>query len=136
MITVALEGGMRFRGQGESGHAVAMDASPKSGGADSAARPIEVFLSALGGCTGMDVVSILRKMKTEPSEFRIEIDSERANEHPTPFTKIHLTYAVAGDVPETNLQRAIQLSLEKYCPLANTLAGVVEITSEYRTEPS
>jgi len=136
MITVTLEKGMRFRGQGESGHTVAMDASPKSGGADSAARPIEVFLSALGGCTGMDVISILRKMKTEPSKFRIEVDSERANEYPRPFTKIHLTYVVAGDVPETNLQRAIQLSLERYCPLTNTIAGVAEITSEYRIEPS
>ena len=136
MVTVTLEGGMRFTGQGKSGHAVAMDASPKGGGTDSASRPIEVLLSALGGCTGMDVISILRKMNTEPSEFRIEIDGERASEHPKRFTKIHLTYVVAGDVPKTNLQRAIQLSLEKYCPVANTLAGVAEITSEYRIEPS
>ena len=136
MVTVTLEGEMRFTGRGESGHEVAMDASPKSGGADSAARPIEVLLSALGGCTGMDVVSILRKMKTEPSRFRIEIDGQRASEHPTPFTKIHLTYVIAGDVPEANLQRAIELSLEKYCPVVNTLAGVAEITSEYRIEPS
>ena len=136
MVTVELERGMRFVGRGKDGHDVVMDASPKSGGDDSAARPIDVFLSALGGCTGMDVISILRKMKTEPSEFRIEIDGEQASEHPKRFTKIHLTYVVAGDVPETNLQRAIQLSLEKYCPVANTLADVAEITSEYRIEPS
>lgn len=136
MVTVTLDGAMRFTGKGESGHDVAMDASPKGGGEDTAPRPLEVLLSSLGGCTGMDVVSILRKMKTEPSGLRIEIDGERASEHPKRFTKIHLTYVVAGDVPEANLQRAIELSLEKYCPVANTLAGVAEITSEYRIEPS
>jgi putative redox protein len=136
MVTVPLEGGMRFTAHGESGHAVVMDASPKGGGADSASHPIEVLLSALGGCTGMDVVSILRKIKTEPSAFRIEIDGERASELPKRFTKIHWTYVVAGDVPEANLQRAIDLSLEKYCPVASTRTGIAEITSEYRIESS
>jgi len=134
MVTVTLDGGMRFIGRGQDGHEVAMDASLRGGGADSASRPIDVLLFALGGCSGMDVMTILRKMKTEPDSLRIEIDGERAEEHPRPFTKIHLTYVVGGDVPEENVKRAIGLSLEKYCPVANTLAGVAEITSEIRIE--
>lgn len=134
MVHVKLESGMRFVGYDENGHQTVMDAGPKSGGADSAARPIDVLLSALGGCSGMDVVSILRKMQAEPTSLRIEVSGERAEEYPKPFTKIHLTYVVAGDVPEEKLKRAIELSLTKYCPVAATLGGIAEITSSHRIE--
>jgi len=129
---VDYESGMAFRGFGGSGHEVRMDANREVGGEDSAPRPVEVLLCALGGCTGMDVVSILRKMKTEPTALRIEIDDERAPEYPKVITKLHLTYIIEGDVPEENLAKAIDLSLAKYCPITNTLAGVARITSEYR----
>ena len=125
-------GGMAFRGFGASGHEVRMDANRKVGGEDSAPRPLEVLLCALGGCTGMDVVSVLRKMKTEPTALRIEIDDERAPEYPKVITKLHLTYVIEGDVPEENVAKAIDLSLAKYCPIANTLTGVARITSECR----
>ncbi len=128
--TVTLVEGMQFIGKGNSGHGVHMDASPEVGGRDSAARPLEVLFCALGGCTGMDIVSILRKMKTEPSSLRIEIQDERASEYPKVITKLHIIYRVAGAVPEANLKKAIELSLGKYCPITNTLAGVTEITSE------
>jgi putative redox protein len=136
MVEVKFDGGMRFIGRGKDGHDVIMDASPKSGGEDSGARPIDVLLSALGGCTGMDVISILRKMRTEPTRFEIQIEGERGEESPRPFVKIHLTYIVAGDVPEENLRKAVDLSLTKYCPVANTLAGVAELTSDIRIEQS
>ncbi len=128
-------GGMAFRGSGASGHAVLMDAGREVGGEDSAARPVEVLLCALGGCTGMDVVSVLRKMKTEPTGLRIEIDDERAPEYPKVITRLHLTYIIEGDVPEKNAAKAIDLSLTKYCPITNTLAGVARITSEFRIVP-
>ena len=131
---VRSEGGMAFRGEGASGHGVLMDAGASVGGADSAARPVEVMLCSLGGCTGMDVLSLLRKMRTEPKRIRIEIEDERASEYPKIVTKLHLIYVVEGDVPEENLEKAIDLSLSKYCPIANALAGVAEITSEYRIE--
>jgi putative redox protein len=132
---VKLVEGMKFVGQGKSGHPVMMDSSPASGGSDSAARPVEVLLASLGGCTGMDLVSILRKMKTEPKSLKIEIEDERATEYPKVFTKLHLSYYVTGEVPEANLKKAIDLSLAKYCPIANTLAGIAEITSSYLIEP-
>lgn len=136
MTRVSFEGGMKFVGRGESGHPVVMDSSPRVGGRDSAPRPVEVFLCSLGGCTGMDVISILRKMKTEPEGLQIEIETEREADYPKVFRKIHLTYVLKGDVPEENLKKAIDLSLSKYCPIANTLAGVTKITSSYRIEPS
>jgi len=123
-------GGMAFVGKVASGHDVHMDAGESSGGVDSAPRPVEILLSSLGGCTGMDVISVLRKMKTEPMSLQIEIQDERAPEYPKVFTRIHLIYRVEGDVPEENLTKAIELSLAKYCPIANTLAGVAEITYE------
>ena len=128
------EGGMRFVGQGKSGHAVPMDTVSEVGGRDSAARPIEILLCALGGCTGMDVVSILRKMRTEPTSLEVEIKDERATDYPKVITRLHLVYRVMGRVPEENLKKAIELSLAKYCPVANTLAGVAKITSEYAIE--
>jgi len=134
MTTVTFEGGMRFVGRGASGHPVIMDAAETVGGADSGARPVEVMLCALGGCTGMDVVSILRKMKAEPESFVVEIEHERASEYPKPITRVNLTYVVRGDVAEEKLKRAIELSLSTYCPIANTLSGVAAITSEYRIE--
>jgi len=131
---VKLVEGMQFVGHSASGHAVLMDSSEQSGGADSAARPVEVLLCALGGCTGMDVISILRKMKTEPDDLCVEIKDTRAPDYPTVFTDIHLVYRVRGNVSEVNLKKAIELSLTKYCPIANSLAGVANITSEYVIE--
>ena len=132
--TVQFTGGMRFIGRGPTGHDVVMDAGTGSGGANSAATPVETMLASLGGCTGMDIVAILRKMKTEPEGLHIEIDDERAPDYPKVITKLHLRYMVRGNVPEQNVKKAIDLSLAKYCPIANTLAGVSEITSEFVIE--
>ncbi len=133
MTRVDWAGGMRFVGLGASGHEVAMDAAAPLG-ADTAARPVETLLCALGGCTGMDVVSILRKMNVEPKALRVEIEDERATEYPKVIERLRLVYVVTGNVPEENLKKAIDLSLAKYCPIANTLAGVAKITYEARVD--
>jgi putative redox protein len=134
MVTVTHVDGMQFVGRGASGHDVVMDASEKSGGRDSAARPVEALLASLGACTGMDVVSILRKSRHTPSAFRIEVADERAAAYPQVLKKIHLAYVLSADVPREQVERAIELSLAKYCPIANSLAGVAEITYELRFE--
>ena len=126
--------GMQFIGQGESGHAVVMDASPDCGGSDSAANPVEILLCALGGCVGIDTIFLLQRMKTELDSLWIEIDDERAEGYPKVITKLHMIFHVTGEVPEKNLEKAINLALSKHCPVANTLAGVAEITSEYIIE--
>jgi putative redox protein len=134
MTVVTHTGGMRFVGRGVSGHEVVMDASQTNGGNDQAARPVEVLLASLGACTGMDVVAILRKSHHVPTAFRVEIADERSEEYPKVLKKIHLTYVVSSEVPRERLETAIELSLAKYCPIANSLAGVADITYEMRFE--
>jgi putative redox protein len=134
MTVVTYTGGMRFVGRGASGHDVVMDASEANGGHDTAARPVEVLLASLGACTGMDVVAILRKSQHVPTAFRVELADERAADYPKVVKRIHLSYVVSGEVPREGLEKAIELSLAKYCPIANSLAGVAEITYEMRFE--
>jgi putative redox protein len=134
MTVVTYTGGMRFVGRGASGHDVVMDASETNGGQDTAARPVEVLLASLGACTGMDIVAILRKSQHVPTAFRVELADERAADYPKVLKRIHLSYVVSGEVPRERLEKAIELSLAKYCPIANSLAGVAEITYEMRFE--
>jgi len=127
--------GMQFIAQGESGHVVVMDSDPKVGGENTALRPVETMLCALGGCTGMDVISILRKMRTVPTAFRIEIEDARATAHPKVVTRVHLIYRFKGNIPKENADKAIKLSMERYCPITNTINKVAEVTWESVIEP-
>jgi putative redox protein len=109
-----------------------MDASPQVGGSDTASRPLELLLVALGGCTGMDVVSLLRKMGVDFEGFEIELKGKQAEDHPKALTKIHLTYRIKGDVPQDKLKKAIELSQKRYCSVAHSLRA--EISYECRIE--
>jgi putative redox protein len=121
---------LKFNAQGKSGHNIPMDASKSAGGDDSAARPMEMLLAGLGGCTGIDVVLILKKMKAEIEDFNIDIDAKRANEHPKRFKKIHLNYYIKGkNLDERKVEKAIDLSEHKYCSASASLNA--EITSSY-----
>ncbi|MGQ9734692.1 MAG: OsmC family protein, partial [Candidatus Bipolaricaulia bacterium] len=120
---------LQFVGMAESGHAVVLDGAPEVGGSDSASRPMELVLIALGGCTGMDVVSILKKMRVEWERFEIGLEAEQAEEHPKAFTKIHLIYRIWGDdIPEDKLKKAIDLSQERYCSVTAMLKGSAKIS--------
>jgi putative redox protein len=121
-VKVVWQEGLRFIGLPPSGHAVLMDGARDAGGEDSAPRPTELLLLAVGGCTGMDVVSILKKMRTPPKRFWIEIAAERNPDHPKAVKRVHLTYVAEG-VPEENLKRAAQLSQERYCSVAHSLSA-------------
>jgi len=125
---------MQFVAQSDSGHAILMDAAESAGGHDTAARPMEVLLMGLLGCTAMDVISILKKKRQPVQDFKIFATSERAKEHPHAYKKIHLEYVAYGDVDLEALARSIQLSEEKYCGAMATVRGVAEITSSYRVE--
>jgi putative redox protein len=105
------------------------------GAADSAIHPGELMLVGLAGCTGIDVVSILKKMHIELSEFEVHVDAEAAEEHPRGWRKIKVSYLAAGkDIPEEKLKHAIELSQEKYCSVSATLRWPVEISYDYRIE--
>ncbi len=127
---------MQFVASSDSGHAIIMDSTADVGGHDSAARPMEVLLMGLLGCTSMDVISVLKKKRQPVQGLKIFADGERSPEHPKKYTKIHLEYVAYGDVDPKALARAIELSETTYCSAIATLRGVAEITSSYRVEPA
>lgn len=127
---------MQFVAAADTGHAIVMDSSPEVGGHDSAARPMEVLLMGLLGCTAMDVISILKKKRQPLQGFKVFATGERAAEHPKKYTKIHLEYVAYGDVDPKALARAVELSESIYCGAIATVRGVAEVTSSSRVEPA
>jgi len=124
---------MQFIGTADSGHAVVMDAPPSSGGNNSGSKPSELLLMAFGGCSGMDVISILRKKKQDVTNFEINVNGETPESHPRSFTVIHIEYIVTGrNISEEAVQRAIELSLGKYCMVGLTIGKAAKITHSYK----
>jgi putative redox protein len=127
-MTVTWTGKMAFAGAAPSGHQIIMDASEEAGGENSGARPTELLLSAAAGCTGIDIVSILKKMRLEPTSFQMDIKGARAEDHPKRFTDIHIHYALEGELPEDKVVRAIQLSKDKYCSVSKSLNANITVS--------
>lgn len=114
--TVRFTGGMQFVGQGDtSGQSNVMDAAVEGGGQNSGPRPMEVLLFGLGGCTGIDVVGILRKKRQPFTGLEMNLAADRAPENPRRFTAIHIEYVVHGKVDAQAMAEAIRLSEDKYC---------------------
>ena len=126
-LTIKWKGNMAFSGVTPSGHELMMDADEKVGGQNSGARPTELLLHAVAGCTGMDIISILKKMRLDPSSFQMEVKGERAEDHPKRFTDIHIHYALEGDLPEDKVIRAIQLSKDRYCSVSHSLNATITV---------
>ena len=124
---------MQFIGTADSGHAVVMDAPPSVGGKNTGSKPSELLLMAYGGCTGMDVISILRKKKQDVSGFEMNVKGDTPDTHPRSFTDIHIEYIVKGkDISEEAVKRAIELSQDRYCMVGNTLNKAAKITYSYQ----
>jgi len=114
-----------------SGHHIIMDALPASGGSDEGARPKELMLAALAGCTGMDVISILKKMRVEPEYFNVKVEAEMTEEHPKHYTAMHIIYEFKGaNLEMEKLQKAVDLSQERYCGVSFAYRKAMAITSE------
>lgn len=123
---------MSFVGESGSGHSVVMDGSPEAGGRNLAARPMEMVLIGMGGCTAFDVVMILQKARQPIDDCIVEIEAERSEEIPKVFTKIHVHYIVKGrGLSEKQVEKAIQLTAEKYCSVSIMLAATVEVTHDF-----
>lgn len=135
-VTVNLKEGMTFEARDERNHIVAVDTVPEKGGNDTGTRPTELLLMALGSCTGMDVMSILRKKRAPVQGLEVQVEGERAEAHPGHFVKVKVTYIVKGPVEPKDIERAIELSRTKYCPVMYTVekAGA-QITTEYKMVP-
>ncbi len=125
--------GLQFVGEASSGHALVMDGDPKFGGTDTAVRPTELLLIGLGGCSGMDVISILKKKKQDVRGLEINVKGDKATSYPQKFTDITIEFVVTGRaVSEDAVKRAVDLSMEKYCSVKATLEGSARITFSYR----
>jgi len=116
-----------------NGHKVIIDAVPEVGGENKGPRPKPFMLAALGGCTGMDVISILQKMRVEVEDFRVIVEGDLTDEHPRHFHKMHVIYEFKGkDLPMDKLQKAVSLSEERYCGVSATYRKAMEMSSEIR----
>lgn len=120
----------------ESAHWVAMDGSPTFGGSSAASSPKELLLMALGGCTSMDVIPILRKKHSPVDHIEVRVTGNVRDEHPQIFTDIHLEYIVRGNgVDPEDVRHAIELSTTKYCAVSAMLKETVAIRHSFRIEP-
>lgn len=115
----------------EQGVIVHMDGSPEIGGEELGARPMQLVLMALGGCTSMDMLSMLKKMREEVKSYKVSVDAERATEHPMVFTKIHIHYTLEGKLKKENVEKAIALSMDKYCSVTHMLNKTAVITHSF-----
>jgi putative redox protein len=123
---------MSFVGESDSGHSVVMDSSPEGGGRDLGVRPMEMLLLGLGGCTSIDVVSILHKSRQQIVDCEVEIEAERASGIPAVFTKIHLHFIVSGrDIDSDKVRKAVDLSADKYCSASKMLEKAAEISHDF-----
>lgn len=125
--------GAMFVGESGSGHAVVMDGPEDHGGRNMGVRPMEMILLGLGGCASFDVVSILKKSRQDVTDCQAQLQAERAEGVPSPFTKIHIHFVVSGQaLKENQVERAVRLSAEKYCSASIMLESAgVDLSHSY-----
>ena len=130
--TIKWSGGVSFTGAADSGHTVIMDGALEAGGQNQGARPMELVLIGMGGCTAFDVVHILRKSRQDISDCVAEIEAKRAETDPKVFTNIHIHFIVTGkNLDAKKVQHAIELSATKYCSASIMLAKTAKITHDF-----
>ena len=125
--------GLQFVGEASSGHAIVMDGDTEVGGNNTGLRPMELLLLGLGGCSGMDIVSILRKKKQEVTSLEINVRGQKAENYPKKYTDIDMEFIIKGiNISEDSVKKAIDLSMTKYCSVKATLEGSAKIGFSYR----
>jgi putative redox protein len=129
---VIWQGRLTFNGVADTGFHVPLGAEPALGGDNDGFRPMELIATGLAGCTAMDVISILQKKRADVTGFDVDVQADRAEEHPKVFTKALITYEVTGHTIEPQaVLRAIELSVTRYCPAQAMLKQVFPITCRY-----
>jgi len=131
--TLKKVGKIAFEAKTDSGHTIITDGSPDNGGNNLGPRPMEMVLAGLGGCSGIDVALILEKSRQQVTDCVIEVNATRADSVPAVFTEIHLEYIVTGhQLDQKKVDRAVSLSMDKYCSVTRMLEPTVKITSSFR----
>ncbi len=130
-------GGAAFIGETGDGHKIVMDGPPEGGGRHLGPRPMETLLLGMGACTAYDVVSILQKSRQDVRDCEMALSAGRAQEHPKVFTDIHIHFIVTGrDLKQKQVERAINLSAEKYCSASIMLGKTAKITHDFEIRES
>ncbi len=130
--TVRWHEGMSFIAETSSGHLIAMDGAPEAGGRNLAPRPMELLLAGTGGCTAFDIVLILKRGRHEVSGCEVKLQAERAETDPKVFTKINMHFVVTGkNLKPAVVERAVQLSAEKYCSASIMLGKTAAISHSF-----
>ncbi|MFN0073999.1 MAG: OsmC family protein [Chloroflexota bacterium] len=120
--------GMAFTAETASGHRLTLDASAEHGGQGHGPSPMELLLVSLAGCTGMDVISLLRKMRQDVTGYEVRVSGLPASEHPRIYTDVDVEHIVTGRaLNRVKVERAVELSATRYCPVSATLSGVGEV---------
>ena len=131
-ISVNWVDGLLMVGKSDSGHTITMDGPPESGGENLGVRPMEMLLLGVAGCTMIDVVTTLKKMRQDLSHLETKINAERATDHPKVFTDIHIQFILNGqNLDEKKVDKAITLSAEKYCSASIMLGETATITHDF-----
>lgn len=129
-VTTAYSSGMSFETDID-GFKLVMDAAPENGGNNEGPRPKPLMLAALAGCTGIDVVSILKKMRVEFESFNIEVEADVTEEHPRHYSSMHIIYCFKGENLEMEkLEKAVSLSMERYCGVSAVYRKAMPVTHE------
>jgi putative redox protein len=123
------QGGLKFTGTSRYGHEITCDGSKKVGGGEDGYQPLELVVFALASCTGMDVMAIANKMREEVTGLAVEVDADQREDHPRFLTRAHITYNITGkNLDQAKIERAVQLSEERYCVVGATISGITKIT--------
>lgn len=131
-VHIDWQGGMAFETELD-GHKLTIDALPEVGGSDSGPRPKPLMLVALAGCTGMDVVSILKKMRVEYDGLRIWVEAEQTEEHPKHYSAMKIIFEFKGkNLPMDKIEKAVNLSEERYCGVSVVYKKAMPVTTEIR----
>ena len=129
---VVWSSGLSFTGTAETGFDVPLGAHPSVGGDNDGFRPMEMIAIGVAGCTAMDVVSILKKKRQDITAFEVSVQAEQAGEHPKVFTQMHIHYIVSGtNIDPKALERAMELSENKYCPAQAMFKDILPIQLSY-----
>jgi putative redox protein len=126
-----LNDGFQLEGVNEEGNTVRMDASPDIGGTATGMRPMQLLLTALGACGTIDIISILKKQRQPLEDIKIEVTGERPDTTPAPFIEAHIHFKLFGKLDPDKVQKAVSLSVEKYCSVAETIKKTTKITYSF-----
>ncbi|MCB0570619.1 MAG: OsmC family protein [Phaeodactylibacter sp.] len=135
IVLTRLDQDFNFQAANESGATVESDGAPEIGGHNKGLRPMQMVLAALGSCSAIDVVYMLRKLRQQLDDIQVTVSAEREKDKvPSLFTKIHVHYLLTGDVQDKKAERAVNLSMEKLCSVKKLLEPTAEITWSWQVE--